>query len=68
MNIDNFQHIFNETDQHGKKLAANVLIITTVDDQDQILSSLNPTNTETVLVNLNDKNLNRRSLLQLVKI
>ncbi len=64
--MNNFQHIFNETDQHGQKFAANVFIITTVDDQEKILSSLTPTNTETIFVNLNEKNLNRRSLTQSV--
>jgi hypothetical protein len=64
--MNNFQHIFNETDQHGRKLAANVFIITTADDQEKILSSLTPTNTETIFVNLNEKNLNRRSLTQSV--
>jgi hypothetical protein len=66
-NVDNFQRILNEVDQHGKKHGANVLIITTVDDQEKILSCLKPTNAETVLVNLNEKNINRRALSQSVK-
>ena len=66
-NVDNFQRILNEVDQHGKKHGgANVLIITTVDDQEKILSCLKPTNAETVLLNLNEKNINRRSLSQSV--
>ncbi len=70
--MDNFRHIFNEIDEHGKKVATNILIITTVDNQDKVLSCLTPTNTETVFVNLNDKyssnkNINKQSLPHLVR-
>jgi len=59
-------------------MGKNVLIITSVDDPDKILSCLTPTSPETVVLNLNNKNLNnicsinkttnKRSSSQLVKI
>ncbi|CAF0997215.1 unnamed protein product [Rotaria sordida] len=59
-NINNFQSVCNNNEQEGKKSAAKFLIITSVDnnnDHNNILSCLNTTNTETVIVNLNDKNI-----------
>jgi hypothetical protein len=56
-NIDNFQYILNNNEQGGKKIAANVLIITSVEDQEKILSCLTPTNTDAVVVNLNNQNI-----------
>jgi hypothetical protein len=71
--VDKFQSVFN--DQRGNKSATKVLIIASVDDDDEkILSYLTPTNGETVVFNLNDThaidtdpNNNKRSLFQLVK-
>ncbi len=74
-NIDNFQSVYTDHEQRGKKNTTKVLIIASVDDDDEkILSYLNPTNSGTVVLNLNDQDLidiysnnNKRSLLQLVK-
>jgi hypothetical protein len=77
-NIDNLQYIFNNSEERSKIMGKNVLIITSVDDPDKILSCLTPTSPETVVLNLNNKNLNnihsinkttnKRSSSQLVKI
>ncbi|CAF4770602.1 unnamed protein product [Rotaria sp. Silwood1] len=59
-NINNLQSVCNDNDQRGKKSGTKFLIITSVDDDDDndnILSCLNQTNDETVVVNLNDKNI-----------
>jgi len=77
-NIDNLQYIFNNDEERSKLMGKNVLIITSIDDHDKILSCLTPTSPETVVVNLNNKNLNdiysinkttnKRCLSQLVEI
>lgn len=62
-NIDDFQHIFtNNEQQQNSKLPANVLIITSIDDQEKILSCLTPTNTGAVVFNLNNKTTNDISI------
>ena len=74
-NVDNFQSVYTDHEQRGKKNGTKVLIIASVDeDDDKILSYLNPTTSGTVVLNLNDQELldiysnnNKRSLLQLVK-
>lgn len=54
-NIGDFQHIFNDNEQQGKKFPANVLIITSVDDQEKILSYLSPSNNGSLVFNFNNK-------------
>jgi hypothetical protein len=72
-NIEDFQHIFIDNEQSGKKHPTSVLIITSVDDHNKILSCLTPKKTEAIDNNIIDgysinKKNNKRSLLHLVKI
>jgi len=69
-NIDKSKLINNDKEQRINKNSTKVVIITSVDDDnDKILSYLNPSNIETFFVDLNNSNLidtHQRSLTQLV--
>ena len=65
--MTNIQRLLSNANQESRKTDGNVLIITSVDDHQQILSRLIPKTTETVLVNLKDQHRNKRFLSQLVK-
>ncbi|CAF3425918.1 unnamed protein product [Rotaria socialis] len=60
-NIDNLRTMYNNREQRGKQSAnKKILIITSVDDDannDNFLSCLNSTTVETIVVNLNNKNM-----------
>jgi hypothetical protein len=57
-NNDNLKLISNDKQQRGNKTATKFVIITSVDeDNDQILSKLNPSNVETFVLDLNDTNM-----------
>ncbi len=67
-NINDFEDIFNNCEQDGQNMRRDLFIITSPDDQQKILSSLTPINTEVVVVNLNNQKTNKRSSIQLVII
>jgi uncharacterized membrane protein len=67
-NINDFEDIFNNYEQQDQNMRRDLFIITSPDDQQKILSSLTPMNTEVVVVNLNNQKTNKRSSIQLVII
>jgi hypothetical protein len=57
-NIDHFKVRYDDKEQKGNKNTTKVVIITSIDDDnDKILSYLNPSNGETFIVDINDTNL-----------
>jgi len=75
-NSDEFKFVYNNNEQRSKQSATKVLIISSVNDdnEEKILSYLNPTNGGTTIVNLNTEDIfdtssidnTKRHLLQLV--
>jgi hypothetical protein len=73
-NIEKSKLLNNDKEQRGNKNSTKVVIITSVDDDNEkFLSYLNPSNVETIVVDLNDTNFmdayqihNKRTLTQLV--
>jgi len=74
-NIDKSNLINDNKEQRSNKNSTKIVIITSVDnDSDRLLSYLNPSNVETIVVDLNDTNLldayqihTKRSLSQSVR-